>query len=48
MKLTWLAIHLRLRMFARGDQSRASIRSPVIMQIAVPALEMHDVMRHAH
>jgi hypothetical protein len=45
MKLTWLAIYLRLRIFARGDQSRASIRLPVNIQIAVPVLEMYDTTR---
>jgi hypothetical protein len=45
MKLTWLAIYLRLRIFVRGDQSRTGIRLPVNIQIAVPAQETYDTTR---
>jgi hypothetical protein len=45
MELTWLVMHLRLRIFVRGDQSRTSVRLPVNIQMAVPALEMYDATR---
>ena len=45
MELTLLGRYLRLRTFVHGDQSHASIQSPVNMWIAVPARETHDTTR---
>jgi hypothetical protein len=45
MELTLLGRHLRLRIFARGDQSHTSIQLPVNTWIAVPVRETHDTTR---